>query len=436
MRSTRRLSASFFGQGVWLSIPVILDALRIVRLFRNKHRGKASDWADSSLLKFFPKKRSLRRRSRLLQENIMTPDAPLMQPIKLGSLTLKNRIAVAPMTRISATDDGHATEDMMRYYARFAQGGFGLVITEGAYPDLAYSQGYLHQPGIASGDQAESWRPVIDAVHATDAKIVMQLMHAGALSQGNRWRKESVGPSAVQPKGEQLAFYRGQGAYAMPREITPDEISQLIQDFAAAAKRAQNAGFDGVEIHGANGYILDQFLTDYANQRNDRYGGSTENRVRLLVEVAQAVRAAVSADYPVGIRISQGKVNDYVHKWANGQADAQIIFERLAAAGVDYLHTTEHDAQAAAFSHTNSDGDTLAGYAKRFGKLPVIANGKLGDPEAANAMLADGKADIIALGKTALANRDWPQRAANRQPMDEFDFSVLQPLAHIKPSEL
>lgn len=366
----------------------------------------------------------------------MTPDAPLLQPIRLGSFILKNRIAVAPMTRISATEDGSATEDMQRYYARFAQGGFGLIITEGTYPDLSYSQGYLYQPGIANEEQAESWRPVVDAVHEAGAKIVLQLMHAGALSQGNQWKEGSIGPSAVQPKGEQLAFYRGEGAYAMPREITLDEIAQLIQDFAAAAKRAQHAGFDGVEIHGANGYILDQFLTDYTNQRTDRYGGSTENRVRLLVEVARAVRAMVGADYTVGMRISQGKVNDYVHKWANGQTDAQIIFQQLAAAGIDYLHTTEHEAQAAAFGTTNSDGDTLAGYAKRFGGVPVIANGKLGNPEAANAILADGKADIVALGKTALANRDWPQRAANQQPLEEFDFAVLQPLAHIKPSEL
>lgn len=154
------------------------------------------------------------------------------------------------------------------------------------------------------------------------------------------------------------------------------------------------------------------------------------------MEVAEAVRAAVGASYPMGMRISQGKVNDYVHKWANGQEDAQITFSRIAAAGLDFIHTTEHNAQAAAFTANNSDGDTLAGYAKRYGSLPVMANGKLGDPDAAIAMLAGGKADIVALGKTALANRDWPHRAANREALDEFDFALLQPIAHIKPSEL
>jgi 2,4-dienoyl-CoA reductase-like NADH-dependent reductase (Old Yellow Enzyme family) len=351
-------------------------------------------------------------------------------------LSLNNRIAVAPMTRISATEDGRVTEDMIRYYQGFAEGGFGLIITEGVYPDLAYSQGYLHQPGIGDDAQAQSWKPVADAVHGAGAKVIMQLMHAGALSQGNHWKQETVAPSAVQPKGEQLGFYRGQGAYPMPREITGQEIADVIQAFAAGALRAREAGFDGVEIHGANGYLLDQFLTDYTNQRSDRYGGSTENRVRLLVEVVRAVRAAVGEGYVVGIRISQGKVNDYYPKWANGQQDAELIFSSLAAAGVDYIHTTEFDAQAPAFSDANSDGDTLSGYAKRFGKLPVIANGQLGTPEAANAILADGKTDIVALGKSALANRDWPRRAASQGRFDEFDFGLLQPIAHIKESEL
>ena len=357
-------------------------------------------------------------------------------PVQLGPLSLKNRIAVAPMTRVSATEDGLATSDMVRYYQGFAEGGFGLVITEGVYPDRAHSQGYLYQPGIADDAQAQSWKPVADAIHGAGAKAIMQLMHAGALSQGNHWTRETVGPSKVQPRGEQLGFYRGEGAYPMPRAITDEEIAGVVQAFASSALRARQAGFDGVEIHGANGYLLDQFLTDYANGRQDRYGGSTENRVRLPVDVVQAVRAAVGRDYLVGIRISQGKVNDYDHKWAGGQRDAELIFSSLAAAGVDYLHTTEHDAQAPAFGPDNSDGDTLAGYAKRFGKLPVIANGKLGSPEAADAILAGGKTDIVALGKSALANRDWPRRAAGKKTLEPFDFGLLQPLAHIKDSEL
>lgn len=148
---------------------------------------------------------------------------------------------------------------------------------------------------------------MVEAIHGAGAKTVMQLMHAGALSQGNHRSQVSVGPSAVQPKGEQLGFYRGEGPYAMPREITEQEIAGVIDSFSAATLRTKQAGFDGVEVHGANGYLLDQSLTDYTNQRGDRYGGSTENRVRLLVEVVRAVRAAVEPDFLVGIRISQGK---------------------------------------------------------------------------------------------------------------------------------
>jgi 2,4-dienoyl-CoA reductase-like NADH-dependent reductase (Old Yellow Enzyme family) len=350
----------------------------------------------------------------------------------IGKVTLKNRIAVAPMTRTSATEDGLATDDMARYYARFARGGYSLVITEGAYPDLRYSQGYLYQPGIATDAQAHAWRKVIDAVHAEGGKIFIQLMHAGALSQGNHWNTETAGPSAVQPVGTQLGFYRGEGPYPVPKEVTLDDIAQITRDFAAAAGRAKAAGFDGVEIHGANGYILDQFLTSYTNKRTDAYGGSTENRVRLLVEISEAVRREVGADYTVGIRISQGKVNDYDHKWAEGEQDAKIIFESLAKAGLDFIHITEFDAAKPAFG----EGETLVALARRYGKLPVIANGQLGEHDKAAALVDSGDAAIITLGKTALANPDWPTRIANAAPVTEFDYGILQPLAHIKESEL
>lgn len=362
----------------------------------------------------------------------MTKQSILYTPITIGNVSLNNRVAVAPMTRTSASPDGLATDDMARYYARFARGGHSLVITEGAYPDLLHSQGYLNQPGIANSAQAEAWRKVVAAVHAEGGKIFMQLMHGGALSQGNHWSGETVAPSAVQPAGEQMSFYRGSGPYRMPKELSVDEIEQVKQAFAAAAGRAKAAGFDGVEIHGANGYLLDQFLTFHTNLRTDQYGGPTENRVRLLVEVSQAVRAEVGAGYAVGIRISQGKVNDYQHKWAEGEQDARIIFERLGAAGLDYIHTTEFDAGAPAFG----DGESLAALAKRYGKLPVIANGQLGDHDKAAALVERGDATIVTLGKTALANPDWPLRVALDAPVAEFDYALLQPLANIKASEL
>ncbi|UVW28771.1 NADH:flavin oxidoreductase [Massilia sp. H6] len=362
----------------------------------------------------------------------MTESSTLFTPTTIGTLVLKNRIAVAPMTRTSASADGLATDDMARYYARFARGGHALVITEGTYPDLLHSQGYLHQPGIANTAQADAWRKVVDAVHAEGSKIVLQLMHAGALSQGTHWEPGTVAPSAVQPLGTQMGFYRGEGPYPLPAEMTLAEIDAVTAAFASAAGRAKQAGFDGVEIHGANGYLLDQFLTAHTNERTDQYGGSTLDRVRLLVEVSQAVRREVGDDFTVGMRISQGKVNDYEHKWAKGEQDAKDIFESLAGAGIDYLHTTEFDAAAPAFG----EGESLAALAVRYGRLPVIANGQLGEPDKAEALIERGDAALVTLGKAALANPDWPLRVAGAAPITEFDFALLQPLANIKQSEL
>lgn len=361
-----------------------------------------------------------------------TTHPELFSSFKLNNVELSNRLVLAPMTRTSASENGLATERMAQYYSRFARGGFGLLVSEGIYPDEAFSQGYPGQPGLANAAQASAWRKVTEAVHASGAKIFAQLMHAGAISQGNIYKDNAIGPSAVQPKGTKLDIYGGEGAFSIPQAATKEDIQQIIQAFADAAVRAREAGFDGVEIHGANGYILDQFLTDYMNQRTDEYGGSTENRVRLLVEVSQAIRKAVGDEFVVGIRISQGKVNDYDHKWANGERDAEVIFSSLGKAGLDYIHTTEYDAHMPAFG----EGLSLAELAKKYGKLPVIANGNLDHPEAAERMITSQQADLIALGKGALANRDWPKRVAANEPLSDFDFSILQPTAVVKDSEL
>jgi 2,4-dienoyl-CoA reductase-like NADH-dependent reductase (Old Yellow Enzyme family) len=362
------------------------------------------------------------------------PDfTPLWSAVQIGSTTLANRVALAPMTRVSASEDGHATERMASYYERFARGGFGLLITEGIYPDTSYSQGYLFQPGIATKEQAQSWVKVVERVHAADARIFAQLMHAGAQAQGNRFVDSSVGPSGIAPKGEQLAIYRGEGPFPVPLEITAAQMDEVRQGFVTAALHAKDAGFDGVEIHGANGYLLDQFLTDYLNKRTDNYGGSPENRVRFAAEICQAVREAVGPDMTVGIRISQAKVSDNDHRWSGGAEEAQVIFAALGATGIDFIHTTEYKAAAPAFE----DGpESLATLAKRHSGVTVIANGNLDDPETAVSLLQDGAADVVALGKAALATRDWPHRVQNNQAFDELDGSLFAPVADVKDWEL
>jgi 2,4-dienoyl-CoA reductase-like NADH-dependent reductase (Old Yellow Enzyme family) len=357
----------------------------------------------------------------------------ILTPFDIGDLKLKNRLAVAPMTRVSAEESGNATELMARYYERFAHGGFGLVITEGIYTDQKFSQGYPCQPGITDEEQALAWRAITDLIHSHQGAVFAQIMHAGALNQGNRFTGKSAAPSAVRPKGTQMKFYYGEGPYSVPQAMTDEDIADAIGGFAQATKLAiGTAGFDGIEIHGANGYLLDQFLTDYTNQRADRWGGSMANRIALTLEVIQALRR-VAGNTPVGVRISQGKVNDYEHKWSEGEAAAETIFGSLMDAGVDFIHVTEFEAWKPAFNGSES---SLVRLARRFAPhIPVIANGGLHTPKHAELALNDG-ADIIALGKAALANPDYPGLLANNHTFNDFDASILGPIADIKSREL
>lgn len=353
----------------------------------------------------------------------------LFDALKIDGLQLANRAVVSPMTRVSATPDGRATAQMAEYYRRFARGGFGLVITEGVYPDAAHSQGYENQPGIATDQQAEAWRPVVDAVHAEGVPIMMQLMHAGALVQYNRFIDQPVGPSAVEPRGEQMAMYRGHGTYTTPEALTEAGIIEIIDGFVAAARRARAVGFDGVEIHGANGYLLDGFLTDYSNRRCDDWGGGVGARVRMPARVLQSVRDALGNDYPIGIRLSQTKVNDMEHRWAGAEDDAALIFRTMAEAGASYLHLTGAGVVEPAYA---DDGPNLTAIARqRGGGIPVMTNGGLHDPDAALAMMADDGAALVSVGRGALANPDWPRRVRDGGALREFSMDMLSPVADL-----
>ncbi|BBB70209.1 NADH:flavin oxidoreductase (plasmid) [Undibacterium sp. YM2] len=355
----------------------------------------------------------------------------LFDPLRVGRMWLKNRLAVAPMTRVSATDTGCATHQMARYYSSFAEGGFVLIITEGIYTDTAYSQGYWKQPGLSDDIQRDSWVKVVEGAHQNGGYIIAQLMHAGALAQGNPYRDDTVAPSAVKPKGQQMEFYRGKGDYPLPGAMTHDEIAETIHGFAAAAVRAKDAGFDGVEIHGANGYLLDQFLSEGTNLRDDEYGGNIERRLRLMIEVVRAVRMAVGVEITVGLRISQAKVNDFTHKWRNAEIEAALIFGTLAKLPIDYIHTTEFEAWKSAFG----DGLSLATLARKYTCIPVIANGSLHDPVRAADLLASGQADAISLGRGALTHADWPARVSRGSALADFDRAILFPIADLANEE-
>lgn len=222
-------------------------------------------------------------------------------------------------------------------------------------------------------------------------------------------------PTTLPDSCDQMAFYYGKGKYPVPAAASDAEIAEAIEGFANAARLATEvSGFDGVEIHGANGYLLDQFFTDYTNQRTDRWGGDVKNRAALILEVVNAVKKTVKPGAAIGVRISQGKVNDFHHKWAEGEKAAEVIFGALADAGVDYIHVTEFEAWKPAFE---GGSDSLAKLAKKYApNTTILTNGSLHDLDRSVELLENG-ADVIAFGRGALANPDLPNLVQRGEPL-------------------
>lgn len=353
---------------------------------------------------------------------------PVLTPYSLKSLTLANRAVVAPMTRNSATQEGVPTQRMVDYYRSFITGGFGAIISEGTYTDTAFSQGYVLQPGLVNQAQIDGWRAVTDAVHAAGGVIFVQLMHAGALSF---YLPQTIAPSVFSPAGERRKGYGDGGPYPTPIAMGEEHIAEAILGFVDSAQAAVEAGFDGVEIHGANGYLIDQFLTDYSNTRTDHYGGDIAKRARFGVEVAAAVRSKVSDSIPVGVRLSQGKINNALYEWPNGPEDATVLFSEYGASGADFLHVAN---EGQSWRDTSRyDGDrSLSQVAREASGLPVIANGNLEEPELAAHVVRENHGDLISLGRAALANRDWPQRVADGRKIDEFDPAMVRPWSSLE----
>jgi len=256
-------------------------------------------------------------------------------------IDVSNRFTVAPMTRTSADEHGVPTELMGDYYERFAKGGFGLIITEGVYTDDRASQGYVNQPGIINAAQADAWRSIVERIHAAGSKAIMQLMHAGAQMQHSNFVDQPIAPSAVQPKGEPLSLYGDVPGWLTPKEASLSDLEHALNGFVASAKRAEEIGFDGVELHAANGYLLNEFLSTHFNQRDDEFGGSLDKRIAFVKRVVRAVRNAVSDNFVVGIRIGQITVTDNDYQWPEGEAAAVKLVRVLTDAGVDFIHTTD-----------------------------------------------------------------------------------------------
>jgi N-ethylmaleimide reductase len=342
----------------------------------------------------------------------MTPD--LFSPIQLGACRLKSRIFMAPLTRSRAGKGNVPRALNALYYAQRA--GAGLIITE-ATQVSATAQGYISTPGIHTAEQVEGWKNVVNAVHIAGGRIFVQLWHVGRISHPSFQPDGGppIAPSAIRAEGQ---TYTAEGFQPLvtPRALKTAEISDVIADFRWAALNARQAGFDGVELHGANGYLIDQFLRDKTNQRTDQYGGSVENRSRFLLEIVDTVSGGIGADC-TALRISpQNTFNDI------DDSDPQALFSYVAASlsrkGLAYLHVVEGDLT----------GKPLGPF--EYGKIKTlfgghyIANNSY-DRIRGQAAIAEGKADAVAFGKPFIANPDLPTRFLLDAPLSPVDQATL-----------
>lgn len=338
----------------------------------------------------------------------------LFEPIEVGKLTLSNRIAMAPLTRNRAGEGQVPQAIAVEYYAQRA--GTGLIITEGTQPSLV-GQGYLDTPGIYTDEQVEGWRAVADAVHARGGHIVVQVMHAGRIAHpDNRAPADIVAPSATAAPNT-MVTPSGPQPFPTPRALDADELPGIVAEYVHAARQAVAAGFDGVEIHAANGYLLHQFLAPSSNHRTDAYGGTPENRARLAIEVVTAVADAIGPER-VGIRISpshniQGCIEDDAEATATTY---RTLVDAIAPLGIAYLSYL-----------ADPRAELTRDLRARFGG-PVIGNSGFGSVTTksdAQTLLDEDLADLVAIGRQVIANPDLVRRWQEDAPLNEPDSQTF-----------
>ena len=326
---------------------------------------------------------------------------------RLGPYTLPHRLLMAPMTRNRAGRDGVPSPSAAIYYAQRASAA--LIVAETTTVS-EQAVGYPFMPGIYTADQVAGWRPVVDAVHRFGCRFFLQLFHAGRVSHPSLQPGGAlpVAPSPIAPNG-QTPTYQGTTPFVPPRALAPEEIPNIVEQFRVAAHNALLAGFDGVEIHGANGYLLDQFLRDGSNRRTDAYGGSVANRIRLLLQVTEAVADVWGADR-VGVRISPLNAFNTMYDSDPGKTFGTLVTE-LAGMSPAYLHVVEEDGVPASGPRFNIGG------LRRLWNGPYIVNGNY-DYGRAMKVIADRGADFVSFGRLFLANPDLPLRFARSAPLN------------------
>lgn len=340
----------------------------------------------------------------------------LFSTYKLGNIELKNRMVMAPMTRSRALDN--IPNDLMAEYYR-QRATAGLIITEGTAPS-ANGLGYPRIPGIFNKDQIEGWKKITDTVHEEGGKIFIQLMHTGRVSHPENMGPGTklVAPSAIGMSGEMYTDSKGPQAYPIPQEMTLEDIKQARDEFVQASVNAIEAGFDGVELHGANGYLIDQFLNTASNKRTDQYGGTIENRSRFALEVAKKVAQAIGAD-KTAIRLSPyGVFNDMIPD-DNMDDLYQYLAGELNKIGLVYVHLVDHSSMGAP-----PVPELVVKKIRDAFNGTYIASGGF-DKERAETVLSSNKAELVAFGRPLLANPDLLFRLKNDLPLNDPDFGTF-----------
>jgi len=335
----------------------------------------------------------------------------LFSPLKLGDLELPNRLVMAPLTRIRSGRSGVPAELVARYYTQRAS--LGLIVSEGTYPSHA-GQGFPGQPGLVTPAQLAGWKAVTDSVHAAGGRIVAQVMHAGRVThEATNGGFPVVGPSAIAINGT-TRTYDGKQDYPVPHALTTDELPGIVDDFVRASKNAIEAGFDGVEVHGANGYLLHEFLSPASNVRDDAYGGSPSNRARFVIDLVTAVALAIGAD-KVGLRISpEHNIQDALETDADDlTATYGALVDGLSPLNLAYLSVL----------HAEPRGEFVQNLRARFGGVFLINSGfgAITARDEALAIVRDGVADAVVVGRAAIANPDLVRRWRDDLPVNEPD---------------
>lgn len=340
----------------------------------------------------------------------MTLHTQTFTPVRLGRYALPNRLVMSPMTRSRAQLDGTPGELAAEYYSQRA--GVGLIVAEGTQPSDD-GQGYLTTPGIYTAAHIAGWKKVVTAVHDKGSRIFIQLMHVGRISHPDNTphHRQAVAPSAIAPEA-QMFTATGMKDIPTPRALTAEDIRQTIADFRHAARTAIEAGADGVEIHGANGYLLQQFFAPNANTRTDQYGGSIENRARFAIEVATAIAGEIGADR-TAIRLSPGSNLGGINEGPDGPDLYRYLVAELDKLGLAYIHVIH-----------NGDERLMADLRVRW-KQALILNRPGRPRDQIGADVASGLADLEAYGQMVLANPDFVARLQTDAPMNEANRTTF-----------